>query len=226
MTYRIPFLRPTVVALVLVVGSACADSSMPTEPRVLAGDVSAATGSGSQMTTLESLLESEKRRIERARDASKAVQDSLKDIWDELRPSNSGPGSGQGALFLICDPIQYVGQAKIIGPEGGEIQFGPHKLRVPRGALKARTVITAEAPTSLLVEAKFSPHGLQFDPRYPPTLTLSYNHCVLPQLLPTKKIVYVNDAYQILEFPASQDRNDVRLVNASIQHFSGYVVAW
>lgn len=224
MKYRIPFYRPLVAALVMVV-AACADSATPTAPRALEGNVSASVSSLTQRM-LDAQLEAAKRRIDLAKKTSDVISDSLKRIWDTNRPSNSGSGNGS-LSFMMCDPVQYAGEAKIIGPEGGEIGFGPHKLRIPVNALKVPTVITAEAPPSLTVEAQLGPHGLEFDARYPANLELNYKHCLgLPRNLLSKKIVYVNDLYEILEVTLSEDKKDRGLVNGKLFHFSGYIVAW
>ncbi len=209
------------VTLVLACGT---DSPLPLAPNALdMSGASAAVARSARTVSVETQLEREKRRIAFAQEASKPMYDALKVTWDQyLKLRASVRESG---LFPMCDPLQYVGEVKIIGVEGGTIDFGPHKLVIPRNALKTRTVITAEAPTSLKVEAKFSPHGTQFDKRYPVRLELSYKHCQGLRTLP-KKIVYVNDQFQIIEFPLSQLKSDEGLVEAWINHFSGYVVAW
>lgn len=220
MRHRIPFLRPVAAAFVLVIASACADTAMPTGPRVLDGEVSASASVTTELQ-LQAELRAAKHRIERAEAAGEVLADSLEKIWDQR-------SKGNGRLsFMMCEPDEYEGEAKIIGPEGGELRFGPHKLRIPKNALKERKVITAEAPSSLTVEAQLGPHGLQFDPRYPAELELSYNSCAgLPATLPSKKIVYVDDLYHILEVTWSEDKKDQGLVKANLFHFSGYVVAW
>ncbi len=85
--------------------------------------------------------------------------------------------------------------------------------------------VTAEAPTSLKVEAKFRPHGLVFNRRTAPKLTLSYKHCDGLQLMPNR-IVYVDDWYRIIEYPLSRNVADDGVVWAWIKHFSSYVVAY
>jgi hypothetical protein len=68
----------------------------------------------------------------------------------------------------------------------------------------------------------FSPHGLLF--AKPARLTLSYRGCIRPtssDLL----VAYIQNN-QILELPPSVDRKDDDEVDADIDHFSRYAVAW
>jgi hypothetical protein len=83
-------------------------------------------------------------------------------------------------------------------------------------------VITAEMPVSLTVGAKFSPHGLKFAKGV--TLTMSYKHCNRPTTW-AEQVVYVDDAHTILERPFTVGRNAEGLAEATIWHFSGYLIA-
>lgn len=167
---------------------------------------------------LKPLLEVEKARIAAELANSQRVYDSLKVVWDEylLNPQ------AFTSRLIMCDPLQYAAEAKIIGPEGGDIAIGPHKLTIPKGALSSYVVITGEMPVSLLVSAKLWPHGLTF--LKAPRLTLSYKHCNRSPGF-TERVAYIDDAQQILEWPRSKDSSD-GLVDAWIWHFSSYVVAY
>jgi hypothetical protein len=115
---------------------------------------------------------------------------------------------------------------------------------IPPGALDRPTVITAEAPTSLEVLVEFRPHGLQFLKR--PTVTLDYDHCSRPDWL-EERVAYLGSSHQasadigegddddddydesddeVLEWPESHDRGSDRQVDALINHFSRYAVAF
>lgn len=170
---------------------------------------------------LKPLLEQEKKRIAQAQEDSKQTYDSLKKEWEAYLGTLGGDTSAPGTL-LFCDPLQYTGDTKIIGPEGGDMSVGPHKLSIPKGALKQYTVITAEMPVATDVSVKLSPHGLQF--LETPKLTLSYKHCSRPTDF-RKATAYVDDARTILEWPRSADQTSDGLVNAWIRHFSKYALA-
>lgn len=227
-TKRRPAWRSTmaVLACLLWAGVGCAGRDAPTAPGQSPA-FSSGSGSSSLLGTItEAQLklqeELEKARIAAEQEASKTTYDSLKVVWQQFLDSHPDPDA---APFLICDPHQYVGQVKIIGPEGGNIDFGPHKLVIPAGALSARTVITAEAPTSLTAEVKFSPHGLKF--AMAPLLRVSYKHCFAPEtFLRERRIAYVSEFYQVLEWPTSKDYPDYDFVAARIWHFSKYAVAY
>jgi hypothetical protein len=168
---------------------------------------------------LKRLEESEKYRIWVESERSKRTYDSLKVEWDRFLKKNH---SQSDSPYLMCDPLQYAADVKIIGPEGGDMSVGPHKLSIPKGALSKHVVITGEMPVSTMVDVKFSPHGLQFLKQ--PTLELSYKHCYRPKDLP-KAVAYHDDDMNILEWPTSSDYAGDGLVKAWIEHFSGYAVA-
>jgi hypothetical protein len=222
------------VALVTAAGAAACSGGADALTAPSASPARAATASlaatapaswaGQTLTTaqLNTLLESEKRRIAAAQEASKPTYDALKTEWEGFLATNPSPTASP---FLMCDPLQYAADTKIIGPEGGDMSVGPHKLSVPRGALRVRTVITAEMPTSLNVQVRFRPHGLVFNRQAQPRLELSYKHCYRPQA-DAKSIAYVNDAMQATEWRLTTDRAADGLAQATIEHFSGYVIAW
>jgi hypothetical protein len=142
-----------------------------------------------------------------------------KEAWKREHPGEKG---GPEIQLLRCEPRDYAGAAEIIGPQGGTIKVGEHQLVIPAGALEQEELIVAEAPTSSLVDVSFSPHGLQFAKSA--RLTLSYRGCIRPtssDLL----VAYIQNN-QILELPPSVDRKDDDQVDAEIDHFSRYAVAW
>ena len=161
----------------------------------------------------------EKDRIAREQERSKVAYDSLKLEWERL---NKAYPNGNPEL-LYCDPLQYTADVKIVGPEGADMSIGPHKLSIPKGALKNYVVITGEMPVSMLVEVKLSPHGLTFVKT--PKLTLSYKHCNRPTYL-LESVAYVDNNRTILEWPLSRDNTLSDLVDAWLKHFSTYAVAY
>ncbi len=167
------------------------------------------------------MLQSEQDRIEVTRAASSAVYDSLRLVW---QLTQALPMLPIPTPLLLCQPLEYDGAAAIIGPEGGELRFGPHRLTIPPGALLTRTVVTAEAPTSLMVTADFSPHGLQFQKDV--ELRLDYEHCTQPLLPGAFRVVYLDNLLKILEAPPSEDYRSSRWIRSWLRHFSKYAVAY
>lgn len=183
------------------------------------GADSSSSGGGSR--TIAQWEADEKRRVAAEQERQKVSYDSLKALWQRVLDDESGAWDDQ----LVCDPLQYVATVKVVGPAGADIDFGPHKLRIPPGALNQPTVITAEAPSSLQVLAKFSPHGTIFTPGRHPTLELSYKHCRNPAGH-TARIGYLGPDGRVIEWPPSQDFPEEAMVRGIIGHFSPYIVAY
>ena len=133
-------------------------------------------------------------------------------------------GTGLAATLLACPAQPEVRAQKNIGPGGGTIQIGPHRLVVPAGALSTTLTIQGVAPGDNVVSVHFEPEGLRF--ARPARLTLSYAHCPpMPRLLP-KRIAYTTDLLEILELLGSVDDLLRKRVSARLDHFSRYAVAW
>ena len=142
-----------------------------------------------------------------------------KEAWKRAHPGEKG---GPEVQLLRCEPREYQGAAEIIGPQGGTIKVGEHQLVIPAGALAQEELIVAESPTSSLVDVSFSPHGLQFSKSA--RLTLSYKGCIRPTS--SEFMVAYIQGNQVLELPPSVDRKGDDEVDAEIDHFSRYAVAY
>lgn len=156
------------------------------------------------------------------RDAPTAARTS-----DAVRASGvDGSANLLGGLLgtlLSCRPMPEAQASAWIGPAGGTLRVGPHTLRVPAGALGQRVLITGIAPSDSVNLVQFYPEGLHF--ASPASLTMSYANCsLLVQLLP--QIVYTDDGLNILEYIPSLANLLSRTVTGSVQHFSGYAVAY
>jgi hypothetical protein len=198
--------------------AACGSDQGPIEPAI-----TQVAGAESQeqlrQPSLQRQEEREKARVALEQERSKVAYDSLKSIWGEYADRF---GNG-GSPLLVCDPLQYAATVKIVGPEGADLDVGPHKLRIPRGALARATVITFEQPVSLEVTTRLSPHGITFG--RPVTLTLSYKHCLRPTGY-RERVAYTDEQLNILEYVPSRDNDADGLVSAVLDHFSRYAVAW
>jgi len=155
-----------------------------------------------------------------ARDAERAEFDRLMMEWKKYERSvKNGVATAQ---LLRCEPQKRETDTRTIGPAGGEIQVGPHRLRIPAGALDRNVTISAVAPSGPVVDVEFEPHGLQF--AAPVELTLDYGHCIVPakQLL---QVVYLGVGQKIVAEQPSSDHRDLSQVRAVTDHFSGYAIA-
>lgn len=141
-------------------------------------------------------------------------------------PGFPGGGLGDGLLSgLLACPSQpeWAGEEEI-GPEGGTLRIGPHKLYVPPGALEDSVLISGTASSDSVVSVSLQPEGLTF--AVPARLTLNYSHCpVIASLLP-KRIAYTSDVLDLLQILNSDDDPFRRRVSADLDHFSRYAVAW
>ena len=124
--------------------------------------------------------------------------------------------------LLSCSPQPYVSVTKVVGPAGGTIVVGTHRLVIPSDALAGNYTIRAEQVTGRVNSVRFSPEGLKF--ARPAKLTLSYGNCSPLMLL--KRVVYTNELLRILELIPSLDDLRGKTVTGDIRHFSRYAVAW
>ncbi|HXT48424.1 MAG TPA: hypothetical protein VN717_07265, partial [Gemmatimonadaceae bacterium] len=97
-----------------------------------------------------------------------------------------------------------------------------NSLVIPRGALRANTLITAKSVLGYHARAEFAPTGLQF--AVPATVTLSYAQCTVPK--GPVQVVYMPSDTTITETEPSVDYRSQLWVSASIKHFSSYAVAY
>lgn len=123
--------------------------------------------------------------------------------------------------LLVCQPERYVATVQVVGSAGGVVKVGQHQLDIPRGALKQATVITAERVTGEVASVRFSPHGLRFERSV--TLTMNYGHCSYSK---RSRMAYTDEQLNILEYPPSIDDRRNEEVEARVDHFSRYAVAY
>jgi hypothetical protein len=163
----------------------------------------------------------EKARVAAAGEASKPIYDALKPEWDRIVTLYPNGNTGRwGPVY--CEPLQYASDVRIIGPEGGDLSIGPHKLSIPKGALTGHAVITVEMPVSMAVTVRLSPEGLVFAKHL--RLSLSYQHCLGP-IDHRGRVALSDGGLTALEFPDSDWTGD-GLVTAWLAHFSRYAVMY
>ncbi len=131
-----------------------------------------------------------------------------------------------GLVFglLGCVPLDREVSSRWVGPSGGTIRAGEYALVVPAGALDRTVRITMEQVRDTVNSVRFAPEGLQFSRSA--RLTMSYDNCRPAPRGRDHRIVYVDEALEVLETPASRDDPRADEVSAAIDHFSRYAVAW
>ena len=126
--------------------------------------------------------------------------------------------------LVRCTPFSPSSVSRTIGPLGGALAVGPHRLFIPPGALDAPVEITAIAPADTVNRIRFEPQGLTF--QRPALLTMTYANCgALASLVP-KRIAYTSDALAIVELLPTVDVLATRTVSGRLEHFSDYAIAW
>lgn len=201
----------------VVSGKSGSTSSMTVAYSVNGATVKASTGSSIAVTPeLDARLRAELARVKLEAQKSARSRDSLQRVFAAGKKQHK-----KNSPVLVCPPMDYAAEIAIIGPAGGELRAGPHRLVIPAGALRQPTVITAEALVSLARELRFSPHGTQF--AVAPTVTMSYKGCTIPKDSETT-VTYVDDDLDVLEWPKAKDDKKGE-VTGYIWHFSRYATA-
>jgi hypothetical protein len=137
-----------------------------------------APSDGQAADSVAQILTVELERLEARRSNADAEWETAEKDWALYQqgwPTYQATYPEANEQLLRCAPLRFVGEAKIIGPEGGTIDMGVHQLVVPQGALSEDVVITGELTTGPLVAVDLLPHGLTF--QKPVLLRMAYNHC-------------------------------------------------
>ncbi len=141
------------------------------------------------------------------------------------RLTSTGPfisPSSEGSL-LSCPTLPYDSVTQVIGPAGGSISVGPHRLLIPPGAVyKDEVSITAVLPMGAGVSTvDLRPSGYRF--KTPVYLSMSYATC---QESPLSKQVAYTVGGKVVEKRPSVDDAQSQTVTGQLDHFSNYAVAW
>jgi hypothetical protein len=233
-----------VLAGVALAAAACTTDESPTGVTTARGPAVLAALSASQKDSVEAANAARKAEHERLKAQRDSLRREYKRIKEESREAYEAAKRDWNAYkrewadykkehkdakveLLRCKPQEFAADAEVIGPNGGTLHIGRHELVIPKGALESEQLIAGESPTSSLIEVYFQPHGLQFAKSA--QLTLSYEHCMRPDNY-TYRIVYaeggVGGGTRVLEFPPSKDDKTLKEVEADIDHFSRYMIAY
>ena len=128
------------------------------------------------------------------------------------------------AVLMNCTPLSPVTRSEEVGPGGGEVWVGPHYLVIPKNALQNKVRIRGEIVRGNINAVRFYPEGLQFGKGA--KIYLSYKNCSGPGLRLVKKIVYVDEALNLLEILSTRDDKSEKMLVADLRHFSQYAVAY
>jgi hypothetical protein len=214
-------------AALIAVSVSCAVDQGASAPNVEQGATTEESGGplfgathDARYNELRRRMEGEKTRLDSIRRHNKEVRDSLRLLFKQFKKQNPHV-KRRNSPFPICEPKDYDFDMAIVGPQGGTLSVGHHKLVIPQGALTENTLITMERPSSLLIEVEFSPHGTTF--LVEPTLELDYSDCYLPADH-EYRVAYMSENGKVLEYAVSVDKGG--RVQAYIWHFSRYAIAY
>jgi hypothetical protein len=150
---------------------------------------------------------------------------------DRLTPTEPPPSSAElrrkhlGQVWLLsCAALPADSTTQTIGPAGGVVEVGPHRLVVPTEALSEDVAITVIMPADTVARVRLLPEGLSFARR--PSLEMSYAHCSGAWIPVPRRIVYLDRDLELLEVLESMTDIVDRRVSTRLDHFSDYAVAW
>jgi hypothetical protein len=132
--------------------------------------------------------------------------------------------TGTGIKLPKCKPQPYQKTVQTVGPWGGVIAAGKYTLAVPPAALASNVTITMEAMADSTNNVRFSPEGLVFNSTAKPTLTMWWGNCPAPSDPNAVGILYVSDAFSLLEVLSSYTDPWGFTTSAALSHFSRYAV--
>ena len=93
-------------------------------------------------------------------------------------PGSSQTPPGASPKLLPCQNTKELRAVQTIGPDGGTLQVGDHRLVIPRGALGDKVELTGVLLVDRVLKVRIQANGADsFQFRQPVSLTLSYAKC-------------------------------------------------
>ena len=126
--------------------------------------------------------------------------------------------SGATGTLLGCASREAQYGSATVGPQGGELDVGPHRVIIPAGALLVPTQIWGTVPSDTTVTIRLEPHGLQF--RKPAGLILDASACSQ-----VPNVIYIDELGNVAEHIQAVYSAWWHTVAAPIDHFSNYAIA-
>jgi hypothetical protein len=152
-----------------------------------------------------------------ARSATPGTPAAFIDIHDGLAVPGSGGQGSASTKPLACTVDAPLTGSALIGPRGGELDVGPHRLIIPPGALDSTTLVSGSVPQGSTLRIDFQPEGLHF--RKPAGLILDASSCgAVPNAL------YLDEVDGLVEEIDAVYSAWWHTIAAPIDHFSGYML--
>jgi hypothetical protein len=131
-----------------------------------------------------------------------------------------GKGDNAPGRLVACERRDVAVDSALIGPAGGTLRVGANELVVPPGALTVTVMLRGEVPEDTVASIRLFPEGLIF--RKPAGLVLDTEGCADPGS--GAKILYLDEAGNVLEEIDAHYRPWWKRVAAPINHFSRYAL--
>ena len=131
--------------------------------------------------------------------------------------------------IAVCPTTESYRAEATIGPRGGSIAGGGHRLTIPAGTLARPTRFTLHAPAGDQVRLELTANGADhYRFSTPVVVTISYDRCTRQHWPPAQATAwYLADGEtQPSERMRGKDDRKRRAVTFLTNHFSTYVVAY
>jgi hypothetical protein len=133
----------------------------------------------------------------------------------------TAPGSPE---LITCNTTEEIRATEQIGPQGGTLQVGDHRLEVPAGAVAQTVSFTGVLLADELLKVTIQADGAdEFRFQSPATLTLSYARCPAPAE-PERLRIYKIDprTNRVLEDVGGRAAPQERTITAPLDGLSTY----
>ena len=140
--------------------------------------------------------------------------------------TSTTPTTSQAPRLLVCPNTKEERAAVTIGPEGGTLQLGEHRLVVPQGAVGDKVSFTAVLMADKVLKLHLQANGAEsYQFRQPASLTLSYGRCE-PAADPQRLRVYKIDpaTNRVIQDLGGRVSVQERAVTATLETLSVYTL--
>ena len=131
--------------------------------------------------------------------------------------------------ILLCPTTESFRTEGVVGPAGGSLSVGGHRLTVPAGVLTEATHLTLYAPAGRHVRLELSAGGAEhYRFRAPVVVTISYDRCARQHRPASPAVAWYTDVaggVPLERMPSKDDRKR-RAVTFATTHFSTYAVCY
>jgi hypothetical protein len=144
-----------------------------------------------------------------------------------LAPGTPGRSTSAAPVLIDCPATVDSTSTKILGPSGGTLRVGRHRLDAPVGAVTSTLGFRAEVRSSPYFEVDFSAYGWSsYVFNRPVQITLDYSRCPAESIEgKTLHVLYIDPVTKtILQDLGGYDDRSSRTITTSTNHLSDYAI--